>query len=91
MAFYLISYDTHNTRNYDSLYSGMDKKGGVPLLESLWGIEFSNTVTEVRTWVVSLLDEDDSIMVVPFNPGGGYATQELNKKALAWLTLANKG
>ena len=64
MATFLITYDTHAGRNYQSLYDGMAEHGGVRLAESVWSIVLNNTAGEVRDWVKNLLDSDDTIIVI---------------------------
>lgn len=67
----------------------MDEYGGIRLLESLWGLEATNTASEVKDWVIGILDEDDSILVLPFKPKGGYASTNVSSDAIAWLKRAH--
>ena len=91
MAFFLISYDTHKVRRYQSFYDAMDEHGGVKLLESVYGIELTNTAVEVRDWLKNdILDGDDSILVIPAARGKGFATQELSQEAVSWINKACK-
>lgn len=90
MAFYLISYDAHYERDYQPFYDAMVEYGGVSILESLWGLELTDDdATVVRDWVVSLLNQDDSIFVLKLRPKHSYATQELSKDARAWMSRMN--
>lgn len=85
MATFIVTYDTHAGRNYKSLYDGMEENGGVRLAESVWGIALNNTAGEVRDWVKSLLDSDDTIVVIQVKPKPSWATQKAKKGANDWL------
>ncbi|MBY5395913.1 hypothetical protein HFN01_13890 [Rhizobium leguminosarum] len=85
MATFIITYDTHKGRNYQTLYDAMEKHSGVRLAESVWGISLSNTVGEVRDWVKSVLDGDDTIIVIQVKPKPSWATQKADAKATEWL------
>jgi hypothetical protein len=85
MATFLITYDTHAGRNYQSLYDGMAEHGGVRLAESVWGIVLNNTAGEVRDWVKNLLDSDDTIIVIQVKPKPSWATQKAKNGASDWL------
>lgn len=87
MASFLITYDTHNGRNYQSFYDGMANKNGVRIAESVWGIELNNTVSEVRDWVKDLLDADDTIVVVQLKPKLSWGTRHATKEANEWLKV----
>ncbi len=85
MATFIITYDTHLGRNYQDLYDGMDENDGVRLAESVWGIELNNTAAEVRDWIRSLLDDDDTIVVIQVKPEPSWATRHTSKEASAWI------
>ncbi len=85
MAIFIVSYDLHNHRDYDSIHEAMGEVGAVKLLESVWGVELNNTPSEVREWMQSHLDEDDSILVVQIKPRPSWATRKIKSPANDWL------
>ncbi|MCZ4266416.1 hypothetical protein HGE68_02610 [Rhodobacteraceae bacterium R_SAG6] len=85
MASFIITYDTHAGRNYNSFYEGMNEHGGVRLAESVWGIRLNNTPAEVRDWVKGLLDDDDTIIVVQLKPKLSWGSRHASAEANEWL------
>ena len=85
MATVIITYDTHLGRNYQGLYDGMDENDGVRLAESVWGIVLNNTAAEVRDWLKSLLDGDDTIIVIQVKPKPSWATRLASDEASKWI------
>ena len=85
MGTYIVSYDAVEQRNYQNLYDGMKEVGGVRLLESVWGVELDNSVTEVRDWVRGLLDDDDKIVVIKVKPDVTWASRKCGSKVTDWL------
>jgi CRISPR/Cas system-associated endoribonuclease Cas2 len=85
MAVFIVTYDTHRGRNYQDLYDGMKKQSGIRLAESVWGVELNNSASEVRDWVKSLLDDDDTIVVIQVKPTPSWATRKAGKDATDWL------
>ncbi|MGO8044953.1 hypothetical protein ACC713_18790 [Rhizobium johnstonii] len=85
MATFIITYDTHKGRNYQSFYEGIKAHGGVALAESVWGVELNNTVVEVRDWAKNLLDSDDTIVVFQIKPKLSWATTNAKKPANDWM------
>lgn len=85
MATFIITYDTHKDRNYSDLYKGMAEHNGVRLAESLWGIDFDHSATEVKDWVRDLLDNDDTIIVVQVKSGSDWAIQTAPYAVLEWF------
>lgn len=85
MPTFIVTYDTHHGRDYQSLYDGMAEHGGVRLAESVWGIELTNTPGEVRDWVRSLLDDDDTIVVLRVAPTPNWAARHAEAPAVQWL------
>lgn len=85
MAVYIITYDTHRGRNYQSFYDGMAQARGVRLAESVWGLVSQTSAGAVRDWVRSLLDGDDTIVVVQVAMMGDWATSHASKTANDWL------
>ncbi|GGE17275.1 hypothetical protein GCM10011360_02600 [Primorskyibacter flagellatus] len=87
MGTFIITYDTHYGRNYKSLYDAMAANHGVRLNESVWGIELDNTAAEVRDWIRSLLDDDDTIVVIQVKPKPSWGTRLASKEANDWLRV----
>ncbi|ACT58031.1 hypothetical protein [Hirschia baltica] len=85
MAVFLISYDLHNDRNYDALYEAFDEQNVGRILESTWLGELHASTREVREWVQSLLDEDDTILVIKMKPKHGWAGTQLVEGASSWI------
>ena len=88
MATFIISYDAHNVRDYDTLYEEFADVGAVRLLESVWGTDLDNTAAEVRDWIRGLLDDDDSVLVIQVKPKPSWATRLVTKEASAWLNAS---
>lgn len=85
MPAFMITYDTKNVRNYQNLYDGMAKVGGVRLAESVWGLSTNSTAAQIVAWVKSLLDSDDVIVVVQFQHQGNWAGWKVSSAAAEWL------
>lgn len=66
MAFYSISYDLHDKRNYQLIHEGIDKVSQevwVQVLESQFLIQSNLKSEQIRDYLTSFLDEDDSLFV----------------------------
>ena len=79
MASYLVSYDLHNQRHYQPVWSAIEKMGGTRLLESLWVVNTSYTAAQVRDIVAAAADSDDSVAVIELKPGSYWATTRAKK------------
>lgn len=85
MATFIITYDTHFGRNYQALYDAMKEHRGVRLAESVWGIVLNNNPHEVRDWARSLLDDDDTIVVIQLRPEPNWASWYASDDATEWM------
>jgi len=85
MAIFTVSYDLHQSRDYKKLHEGLRENHAVKLLESLWLVDLSNTASQVRDWLQSLIDDDDSVAVLELKPGSGWATLRAKKEGTDWL------
>lgn len=85
MATFILTYDAHYQRDYESFYEAMEENNGARLAESVWGVELRNTPTEVRDWVKGLLDDDDTIVVIQVKPETSWATRKASDGANEWL------
>ncbi len=68
MALYFISYDlTHPGQNNEKLIAAFQEQGAKRILYSVWGLNTTLPMDEVRDWVLSLLDSDDRLLVCGFH------------------------
>lgn len=68
MALYLISYDlTHQGPNYEKLVAAFHLEGAKRILHSVWGLNTTLSMEEVRDWVLSFLGSEDRLLVCGFN------------------------
>ena len=74
MAYFVISYDLHHQRTYGPVWALLEQWEAVRGLESLWFVELNNTAAEVRDALQTVVDNDDSIVVVQLKKGSGWGT-----------------
>ncbi|MCQ0093543.1 CRISPR-associated endonuclease Cas2 [Roseovarius sp. M141] len=68
MPLYLVSYDLNKAKNYQKLWDEMDRLGGHKPLESVYFLDVtSTTATVLRDHLKPFIDEDDQLIVVPFD------------------------
>ena len=85
MAHFIISYDLHNTRNYQPVWDRLASWGAIRLLESLWVVSLDNTAGDLRESLKEVVDEDDSVAVIELKPGSGWSTWRAKKPGVDWL------
>jgi len=85
MPAYIVTYDAHHDRDYQSLYDAMEEIGGVRLAGSVWGISSVQSVSEVRDWVRALLDANDTVVVLRIQRRPAWATRNAPREATDWL------
>lgn len=83
---YLITYDLHKIRDYTRLYEILEKWRAVRMTESCWLAELKGPAHTVRDLIRSVLDEDDSIVVLTLIPGTEWATANASRSAANWLS-----
>ena len=83
---YLITYDLHNRRDYQSLYRLLASWQAVRLTESLWMANLRGSAEVVRDIVLAQLDHDDTVAVVQLQQGSDWATVRVKPAACAWLS-----
>lgn len=83
---YLLTYDLHKRRAYDSLYRLLAGWGAVRLTESLWMANLKGPAEVVRDLMLAQLDADDTVAVVEVKPGSDWATMRVSTAAAAWLS-----
>ncbi|MDK2741309.1 MAG: hypothetical protein NDI90_00205 [Nitrospira sp. BO4] len=67
MALYLISYDlTHQGQNSEKLVAAFQLEGAKRILNSVWGLNTTLPMEEVRDWVLSFLNTNDRLLVCGF-------------------------
>lgn len=81
MALFLISYDLHKQRNYDSLLEQLRSWGCTRALASMWLGNLNGNAAQVRDVLRSTVDDDDSIVVVELKPGSQWSTWTANQAA----------
>ena len=65
MSCYIISYDLRKERDYQSLYDaikGFDNWADI--LESTWAVVSDKTAVEIRTELLSHMDDDDRLFII---------------------------
>lgn len=85
MAYFVISYDLHNQRNYEPVWNLLDSWGAVRLLESLWLLDTEASAKEVRDGLKHIVDDDDSIVAIELKTGSLWAGQKAKPEGINWL------
>jgi hypothetical protein len=85
MAFYVVSYDLHNTRDYQPVWDYLEGVGAEKLLESLWVVSFNGGAPQLRDALKATMDEDDSCAVLELRAGSGWAASRAKKEGVQWL------
>lgn len=85
MKIYLVSYDLGKPlRDYTGLITHIEAAGDtIRPLKSLWYVKTSMTCIELKKYLVSYIDSDDKLLVVP--TAKGYTTKGLSKEHIAWM------
>ena len=85
MAHFVISYDLHKQRTYETVWELLESWGAVRLLESLWVVSLNNTAGQVRDALNEAIDADDSTAVIELKAGSGWATMRARTAGVEWL------
>lgn len=85
MAFYAVSYDLHNQRNYPPVWAKLESWGATRILETLWLLDSTLSAVQIRDALVAIVDNDDSIVVVEIKSGSCWAAIRSKEKGVAWL------
>ena len=85
MGVYLASYDLHNQRNYQPVWTALEEMGATRLLESLWVLTSSLTAIQIRDRLKQAADSDDSVAVIELKSGSYWATERARQSGVAWL------
>jgi len=83
MAFFSITYDLVEDKNYDTLIDRLNELDTVKVQLSQWLLSANNTAKEVKDHLAQYIDGDDRLMVIEFTkkPAYTYALKGTN----AWL------
>ena len=84
MAYFIISYDLHKVKHYQPVGDKMEEWGATRALESLWLAHLDGTAAQVRDVLKTLVDVDDSIVVVELQQGSGWGVTKA-PQAATWL------
>jgi hypothetical protein len=90
MAHFMVSYDLHRNRDYTRIINALREQGAARVLESLWFVSLSNTATQVRDWLKSYVDGDDSLIVVELKIGADWAGLRAQDAGVDWLRITIK-
>jgi hypothetical protein len=74
MALFAVSYDLHNNRQYEPLWSALKSAGGVRLLESFWLLKSTYSAAILRNLLKAQIDADDAVAVIEVTPTADWAT-----------------
>ncbi|WP_341915784.1 hypothetical protein [Ferrovibrio terrae] len=85
MAFFVVSYDLHKSRDYEGIITALTGHSGVRLLESFWLISLNNTASQVRDWLKAQVDSDDSLAVIELKAGSDWAGLRTKEDGITWL------
>ena len=84
MPLYVVSYDLNNAKDYQKLWDEMDKLGGHKPLESVYFVNVNSaTATALQSHLKSFIDDDDQLIVVPFDKRP--ATHRAKQGTKEWL------
>ncbi|WP_394657633.1 hypothetical protein [uncultured Novosphingobium sp.] len=86
MAQYLITYDNHPPRNYAALYQLMKQWNAVKLADSVWLANLKGPASEVRRFVMTTMQRNDTVAVLQLQPGSDWATNAVSPIASTWLS-----
>lgn len=84
MAYFVISYDLHKVKHYQPVWDKLEEWDATRALESLWLANVDGTAKQVRDVLKSLVDEDDSIVVIELKKGSDWAVKKA-PQAGPWL------
>lgn len=67
MALFLVSYDLRKTKNYQPLWDEMERLEAFKPLESVYLVNLTDNITDVRDHLKGYIDSDDGLLVVEFD------------------------
>ena len=66
MAYFSITYQLNDQKNYPKLWDEFDKLGAVKVQNSQYFLDINNTTVEIKNHFGQFIDDDDMLMVVRF-------------------------
>jgi hypothetical protein len=85
MSNYIISYDLHNQRHYQPVWTLLQNLGAVRLLESLWVVTTTLSASQISDALQTVIDNDDSTAVVELKQGSWWANRLAKSEGVQWL------
>jgi len=84
MSIYIVSYDLVDQKNYEVLISKIKKYGAwAKPLESFWLVKTSDSASEIRDNLKTVMDNDDKLIVI--EAGSTWATKRISGKVTDWI------
>lgn len=72
MAYFVVSYDLINNKDYQRLIDELERLSAAKMLLSQWLVELNNTAQEVKDHLVDFVDGDDRLVVIEFDKRPAY-------------------
>ena len=64
MSLFFLSYDLNNNKNYQKLYTELERLNAVRIIDSTWCFNrFNITAKDLRDHFKDFIDSDDSLIV----------------------------
>lgn len=89
MAWYVISYDLKNTRDYETLWARLEQWGGEKVLQSVWIANIAGTASEIIDVLQTVVDGDDALAVIEITGAADWSTLRAMTAGAAKLKLAS--
>ena len=84
MAYFAVSYQLNNKKDYQSLWDEMDRLEGHKVMRSFYFLDVDlNTANELRDHLKGFIDDDDMVTVVELE--SRPSCHKCYKGTLAWL------
>ncbi len=65
MAVYLITYELHHDKDYGKIHEAIESLGGcMHCLRSIWLVNTSFSIPEIREILKDKIDADDSLLIL---------------------------
>ena len=67
MAYFAVSYQLNNQKDYPRLWKEMERLEGHKVMRSFYFLDLNFTAIEVKDHLIGFIDKDDTLCVVPFD------------------------
>lgn len=67
MALFAVSYQLNKSKDYQPVWDALEEIGGHKVMRSFWLVDWDTTAAALRDYMVSVMDGDDAVCVVPFD------------------------